>query len=266
MPSTEPDKTRGRKPPAISVVIPTLNEAPRLPGLLRQLRTQAIEIEIILVDGGSSDDTVARARALNIRTIQSPSGRGQQLATGAAAATGEILLFLHADSQLQDGALRRVLKALASDPNIVGGNFRLLFDGGDGFSLWLDGFYRWIRSHGFYYGDSAVFVRRAVYDALGGIRPIALMEDYDFIRRMERHGRTCCIENPPLLTSSRRFRGRHPAAIVYEWLKIHLLFHLGVSPNRLARMYNSKRRRPAKTPGPRQSHHDPSSSPLIDQS
>ena len=107
MPSTEPEKTRGRKRPAISIVIPTLNEAHRLPCLLRQLRTQAIEFEVILVDGGSSDDTVAQARTLNIRTIQSPPGRGRQLATGAAAATGDFLLFLHADSQLQDSALRR---------------------------------------------------------------------------------------------------------------------------------------------------------------
>ena len=66
----------------------------------------------------------------------------------------------------------------------------MLFDGDDPFSRWLDGFYVWLRSHGFYYGDSGIFVRRDVYDTMGGIRPIALMEDYDFVRRLEAHGNT----------------------------------------------------------------------------
>src|SRR3546814_1395795 len=104
-----------------------------------------------------------------------------------------ILLFLHADSRFPAGGLGRIEETLAAAPEIGGGNFRLLFDGGDGFSRWLDGFYAFIRRHGFYYGDSAVFVRRSVYDALGGIRPIALMEDYDFVRRLEKAARTCCI-------------------------------------------------------------------------
>src|SRR3546814_13941794 len=95
-----------------------------------------------------------------------------------------------------------------------------------------------------YYGDSAVFVRRAVYDALGGIRPIALMEDYDFVRRLEKAARTCCIVEPPLITSARRFAGRQPAAIVAGWVAIPALFHLGVSPGRLVRLYASERPRP----------------------
>lgn len=249
--------------PAISIVIPALNEAHRLPRLVEQLRAQRVEAEIVLVDGGSTDGTPAAASALGVRTMPSPPGRGQQLAAGAAATTGGVLLFLHADSLLPSGALRRVLDTLRDDPGIVGGNFRLLFDGDDGFSRWLNGFYRWIRSHGFYYGDSAVFVRRAVYDAIGGIRPIALMEDYDFNRRMERYGRTCCIDAPPLVTSSRRFRGRHPIAIVYGWLKIHLLFYLGVSPDRLAKLYDSARRASTDSAERR---HDPSSSLFSDQS
>lgn len=252
-----------RTQPAISIVIPALNEARRLPWLVAQLRAQRVAAEIVLVDGGSTDGTPAAARALGVRTMASPPGRGQQLAAGAEATTGDILLFLHADSLLPSGALRRVLDTLRDDSGIVGGNFRLLFDGDDGFSRWLNGFYRWIRSHGFYYGDSAVFVRRAVYDAIGGIRPIALMEDYDFNRRMERYGRTCCIDEPPLVTSSRRFRGRHPIAIVYGWLKIHLLFHLGVSPDRLAKLYDSARRASKDSAGRR---HDPSSSLFSDQS
>ena len=77
----------------------------------------------------------------------------------------------------------------------------------------------------------------------GTIYALSLMEDYDFTRRLERTGTTCCIEDPPLVTSSRRFAGRRPLAIVWGWLKIHALYHLGVSPDRLARLYDSERRR-----------------------
>ena len=124
---------------------------------------------------------------------------------------------------------------LAARPEAIGGNFRLDFDGETGFDKWLEQFYAWIRARGFYYGDSGIFVRRAVYERLGGMRPIALMEDYDFVRRPARFGPTICINDPPLVTSSRRFAGRSPAAIVLGWLEIHALFHLGVSPDRLAR-------------------------------
>lgn len=226
----------------ISVIIPTLNEAHRLPALLHRLRTDAPTIEIIVVDGGSQDGTRAAAAAAGARVIESSRGRGQQLHMGAAAATGDILWFLHADTTYPTGGLQRIEEVLSRDPAVIGGNFRLLFDGKDRFSRWLDGFYQWIRKHGVYYGDSAVFVRRSAYRDLGGIRPIALMEDYDFNRRMEAAGRTCCIDEPPLITSSRRFAGRQPAAIVWGWVKIHLLFYLGVSPDRLARLYDSQRR------------------------
>ena len=82
---------------------------------------------------------------------------------------------------------------MTEDETLCGGNFRLLFDSDDPFSRWLDGFYVWLRSHGFYYGDSGIFMRRDVYDTMGGTRPIALMEDYDFVRRLEAHGNACCI-------------------------------------------------------------------------
>lgn len=229
--------------PAISVVVPTLNEAARLPVLLSQLARETASHEVIVADGGSTDGTAAAALAHGARVVWSRAGRGVQLAQGADAARGEVLLFLHADSRLPTGALDVVRRTLDGDAHLVGGNFRLRFDGEDDFSRWLDGFYAWIRRHGVYYGDSGVFVRRRVYDALGGIRPWPLMEDYDFNRRLERAGPTRCIEEPALATSSRRFRGRRPWAIVSGWLWIHALFHLGVAPHRLARLYDSARTR-----------------------
>jgi hypothetical protein len=146
--------------------------------------------------------------------------------------------MLHADCRIAPGSLAAIRNTLDSQPALLGGNFRLLFDGDDRFSRWLDGFYAWLRSNGFYYGDSGIFVRREVYDRLGGIPTYALMEDYAFVRRMEHAGPTTCIAEPSLVTSSRRFHGRRPAGIVGGWLMIHALYHLGVAPARLAWIYD----------------------------
>jgi len=233
----------------ISVIIPTLNEAERLPRLISDLQRQTPGCEIIVADGGSRDGTVNAARALGATVVRSAPGRGQQLARGAGMAAGDVLLLLHADSTFPVGGLARIEERLAGSPHLVGGNFRLVFDGHDTFSRRLTRFYAWMRRRGLYYGDSAIFVRRPVYHALGGMRPVALMEDYDFTRRLEKAGPTCCIEDPPLVTSSRRFAGRQPLAIIWGWLKIHALYHLGVSPDRLARLYDSERRRTAAVKG-----------------
>ncbi|NQU71963.1 MAG: glycosyltransferase [Rhodospirillales bacterium] len=226
----------------VSVIIPTLNEHDNLTRLLTELGGEANETdEIIVVDGGSTDGTIDIAEQAACRLLTAPRGRGQQLARGANDATGEILFFLHADCRLPAGGLGEIRKRITADPDIVGGNFRLLFDGDTKFDRWLNGFYAWNRRRGIYYGDSGIFVRRDAYQRLGGIKPIALMEDYDFVRRMERAGKTICIEHPPLVTSSRRFLGRRPPAIVLGWLKIHALYHLGVTPDRLARIYDRGR-------------------------
>ncbi len=224
----------------ISVIIPTLNEAENLRRLLPMVNADDGMIEMIVVDGGSTDETVEIAREYGASIIASPPGRGGQLAAGAAQAKGDIFLFLHADSLWPHGGLAAIREALEANPNAPGGNFRLVFNADDGFSRWLNGFYAFIRWLGFYYGDSGLFVRANIYRALGGVRPIALMEDYDFVRRLERAGTTICVKSPPLRTSSRRFENRHPIAIVGGWIVIHLLYFIGVSPNTLARLYRSK--------------------------
>ncbi len=225
----------------ISVILCTLDEAPVLRRLLADLQDEDMEHEVICVDGGSRDDTVDIAAAYGCRVLSSAPGRGQQLSLGAGAARGDLLLFLHADCRFPRNGLRAVAATLTRRPECVGGNFRLLFDGDDEFSRWLTGFYARIRARGLYYGDSGIFVRRQVYQALGGLRPIALMEDYDFVRRMERSGDTVCIDQPPLVTSSRRFRRRRSWSIVGGWLLLHGLFHLRVPPAILARLYRSAR-------------------------
>ena len=233
----------------VSIIIPTLNEASRIARLVRALRVIDPGCEIIVADGGSSDGTLERARDAGALATACERGRGQQLCHGADLATGDVLLFLHADTRLLRGAIDALRRRLA-DPGLIGGNFRVLFDGGTDFARWLTGFYAWFRRFGFYYGDSAMFVRRSVYEEMGGFRPVDLMEDFDFARRLRRVGRTTCIEEPPVVTSSRRFEGRRAPAIVAGWLLIHALFYLRMKPAVLARLYDSARSREARKQPP----------------
>lgn len=221
----------------VSVVIPTLNEAGRLAALIEALRREPELKEIIVADGGSIDGTASIAARLGARLVTSECGRGQQLQTGAALASGEVLLFLHADSVFPQGGLAALTALLDRHQRVPGGNFRVVFDGDTRFARGLTVFYAWIRRFALYYGDSGIFVRRAVYAAIGGFRPMTLMEDYDFVRRLERAGPTRRVEDPPLVTSSRKFAGRRPVAIVWGWTLVHLLYWAGVSPERLARIY-----------------------------
>jgi rSAM/selenodomain-associated transferase 2 len=224
----------------ISIIIPTLDEEESLPALLDAIHQEGADCEVIVVDGGSRDRTLEVTRDYKARTLISPSGRGAALCIGAREARGEVLLFLHADSTLLPGALARISEALLTDTEIIGGNFRLVFAGNRSFSRWLSRLYAWMRFFGRYYGDSGIFVRRCGYEALGGFRPIALMEDLEFVRRLERFGRTCCIKDPPLITSSRRFAGLRPWQMLFVWIRLHVLFWLGVSPDRLAEFYKTQ--------------------------
>jgi rSAM/selenodomain-associated transferase 2 len=224
----------------ISIIIPTLDEEYSLPALLDAICQQSATHEVIVVDGCSRDRTVQLAHSAGARTLVSGPGRGAGMSLGAKASRGDVLFFLHADSTLPPGALDRINETLSADANIIGGNFRLVFDGNTEFSRRLTRFCAWIRLLGFYYGDSGIFVRRSVYKAIGGFRPIPVMEDWDFVRRLQRFGRTCCIEDPPLVTSSRRFAGRHPFEIIYGLVRIHALFWFGVSPDRLVEMYRKQ--------------------------
>ena len=204
--------------PLISIVIPTLNEQAALSRLFNELDADgSASLEVIVSDGGSDDTTEFVARGAGAKVVTGPRGRGQQLATGARTARGDVIWFLHADSRLSPGTLGAIRAAVDVD-GACGGDFRLAFDGEDGFSRWLTGFYAWFQQRGLYYGDSGIFIRHDVLEKIG-FRPIALMEDYELSRRLERHRGTCCIDTPPMTTSSRKFANCHPVAIFFGWLK-----------------------------------------------
>jgi rSAM/selenodomain-associated transferase 2 len=223
--------------PLVSVVVPVLDEEDTLPVLLDRLAELPGRLEAVVVDGGSADASaaIARRHASEPTVCQSEAGRARQMNTGATASTGDVLLFLHADTRLPADAYARIVDALR-DPAVQGGNFALGFDGEDRFSRVLGRWYAVQRRAGIYYGDSAPFVRREVFDHLGGFRPLPIMEDYDFVRRLEKRGRTACLPGPAV-TSARRWQALGWPRTVFSWVVIRWLFLAGVSPERLARLY-----------------------------
>ena len=221
--------------PALSVIIPTWNEARRVEAAVRGAR--ALGAEVLVVDAGSTDDTAARAEAAGAVLVLSRRGRGAQLHAGARRATGDVLLFLHADAELPASAAGAIASALR-DEEVVGGNFYLRFvpdSPAARLFTWANHVRRrWLR---IYYGDSALFLRRRTYDALGGFRELPILEDYELVRRLERHGRTAYVRDVEVQVSARRFE-RAPLRTLLVWTYIQVLYSVfGVSPARLARHY-----------------------------
>jgi len=219
----------------ISVVMPTLNEADNVRVRGREIARQTGPWEWIVADGGSGDGTLRAAEETGACAMAAPRGRGPQMNTGASAATGQILLFLHADSALPDGAFAAIRAAL-DDPRVIGGNFAFRFDD-DGLGDRLLGSVYALKQRlfGIWYGDSATFVRRDAFVVLGGFTHVPIMEDIAFAERLRRHGRT--VRLPLAVTSSaRRYRGRLLRTTL-RWTAIFALYKLGVAPHRLTRFY-----------------------------
>jgi rSAM/selenodomain-associated transferase 2 len=228
--------THGAPPFALlSVVIPTLNEAQAIGPTLDALGRLAGPLEVIVVDGGSDDDTAAIALARGARVLRAAAGRGAQLRAGAAAARGDVLWFVHADTRPPVDAVRHLARALANSA-VVGGNFAVRFDSTEWPARFLNRFYPCVRCFRIVYGDSAVFVRRDAYERAGGFRPFPLFEDLELVGRLRRRGRWASLR-AEVLTSARRFQGRSFTATFLRWLALQVLYWLGAPPRRLGAFY-----------------------------
>ena len=218
----------------ISIIIPILNEEKILAKTLNRLQPELENSELIIVDGGSTDASVSIARKYG-KVVLSERGRAKQLNTGAAAATGEIFIFLHADIWLESGAIAAARTALAT--GYVGGAFRQKIDG-------QHFLYRLIEEAAnfraqrlrVFYGDGGIFLARADFQQLGGFPDVPILEEMEFSKGLRRLGKTTLV-SPCIHISSRRWEeGGIVKTTLNNWL-ITLLYFLGVSPGRLAKLY-----------------------------
>ena len=223
----------------LSIIIPTLNEEECIGQTVAGLIGQP-GVEVIVADGGSEDRTVPLATAAGARVILAPLGRGSQQNAGARAAQGQALLFLHADTRLPAGFAAQIRKALGQ-PGVVAGAFRFAICAtGWRFRL-LERCTNWRAAcFGLPYGDQALFLPAARFQAMGGFREIALLEDLELVLRLRRMGRIALLATPAL-TSARRW---HRLGLVRTTVLNQLIllgFFYGISPNRLARWYGKVR-------------------------
>jgi len=221
----------------LSVILPTHNEARSIERLLVHLKGLGPE-EVIVVDGESSDSTSEIASQYT-KVLRAPACRAVQMNEGAGAASGDVLLFLHADTLPANGALDAIRRAMA-DPRVIGGNLDVRYEGGDLAAALFTLINRWRRCFGVFYGDSGIFCRRSVFESLGGYRPWPILEDYEFARRLWRSGRLAFLD-APLWVSARRWRKSGLVRTMWLWFWIQALYLAGVSPHRLARWYRPVR-------------------------
>jgi rSAM/selenodomain-associated transferase 2 len=219
----------------LSIVIPTLNAEACIAAAVRAHGDATAEV--VVADGGSEDGTVAAAVAAGARVVIAPRGRGQQLAAGAAAATADWLLFLHADTRLADGWSAEAGRFIADPANALrAAYFSLRLDDDAPAARRVERLAMW-RSHalGLPYGDQGLLLSRALYDAVGGFRQMVLYEDVDIVRRIGR-ARLAMLASPAVTSAVRYRRGGYWARPARNITCLALYF-LGLPPQMIARLY-----------------------------
>jgi rSAM/selenodomain-associated transferase 2 len=217
---------------AISVVIPTLDEAACIAGSVGSVIGPGIEV--IVVDGGSRDETRRLAQDAGARVLTSERGRARQLRMGGENTTGDVVLFLHADTRLESGWQEAIRQAL-SDPECAGGAFTFRFAERGARERWIElGVALRIALFRLPYGDQALFVRRSVLERMGGIPIVPMMEDLDLVRAIKHAGRLKILR-PKAITSSRRYEraGGLRTVVLHQWAL--LAWWLGLDRGRLAK-------------------------------
>jgi rSAM/selenodomain-associated transferase 2 len=222
--------------PFLSIIIPALNEGPVIRGQLEAL--QALRHQgaaLVLADAGSSDDTVEQAAPLLDQLIVSPRGRARQMNAGAAAVTGEVLLFLHADTKLPPLAFEAIHSAIRA--GALWGRFDLRIAGTH---PWLPVVARLInwrsRLSGIATGDQAIFVRREIFEQLGGYPQLALMEDIALSSKLKRLAAPACLRQC-VVTSGRRWEKHGVARTILLMWRLRAAFFFGANPDKLALRY-----------------------------
>ena len=220
---------------SIGIVVPVFNEAATLESYLERLRqVTRRRCPVVVADGGSTDDSARIARRFFHTEVAERPRRGEQLNHGARCLRNDVLLFLHADSQLPRG-FDDYIRCALRDPRVAGGCFRLRFD----VPHPLLRFYSWFTQFPgrfFHFGDQGFFVRRDVFLKMSGFRPLPFLEDVDFLRRLRQHGKFVTLP-APVVTSARRFLQRGVLRQQLVNILLVMLFEFGVSAERLARLY-----------------------------
>ena len=229
----------------ISVIIPTLDEERTIIATLAHTASLGFD-EVIVADGGSLDQTPAlvesyrRLTQVNLQLVTAPCGRARQMNEGAKVSHGEILLFLHADTQLPDNAKTMIDTALANHQT-VGGWFDVRFDRPSKWGSVISRMMNWrSRLSGIATGDQALFVRRHVFEQIGGFTDMPLMEDIDFSGRLKRRGVTAPL-TATVTTSFRRWERDGPLRTILLMWALRFLYWIGVSPHHLKNYYSTIR-------------------------
>jgi len=219
---------------SIAIIVPVLNEADRLPRLLRDAR--ALGSNIILVDGGSADETQVLLEKSGVKWVHSKRGRALQMNAGALQSESDILLFLHVDTRITSSHIEDV-KDVMHAADIVGGRFDVRLSGCHPAFRVIERFINWrSRLSRISTGDQAMFVRRDVFEKLGGFPDQPLMEDVEFSRRLKREGKVACLRRA-VVTSSRRWEQHGITRTVLLMWRLRFRYWLGASPAALKRLY-----------------------------
>jgi rSAM/selenodomain-associated transferase 2 len=223
----------------ISVIIPTLNEAAELPATIERLRALPEIPEIIVVDGGSTDDTVRLASSLQCRVVYSPRGRGTQMRAGAQMAFGDVIVFLHADTWVRADFAQAIVEVLKDSHVIAGGCYKAFRD--PSFLMRGSRARCWIRFHLLrrFMGDQAIFVRRETLERIGGVPDVPIMEEFELCRALRSQGKFT-LAGTVVSTSARRFRARGVIRTYVRMWRVTLQYYLGTSPEELRRIYENK--------------------------